>query len=104
MWRIDFTSLQRVWKNFEQNNELIAPNVLFSSQNNEEIKLVYESDHNFKQENNVVLLMTNDDDNAEKYYFTVKNKTKLFSPEWLRNKKEAIINGDNCFQNALMMH
>ena len=48
--------------------------------------------------------MTNDDDNAEKYYFTVKNKTKLFSPEWLRNKKEAIINGDNCFQNALMMH
>ena len=103
MWRIDFTSLQRVWKNFEQNNELIAPNVLFSSQNNEEIKLVYESDHNFKQENNVVLLMTNDD-NAEKYYFTVKNKTKLFSPEWLRNKKEAIINGDNCFQNALMMH
>ena len=106
MWRIDFTSLQRVWKNFEQNNELIAPNVLFSSQNNEEITLVYESGHNFKQENNVVLSMTNDDDdNAEKYYyFTVKNKTELFSPEWLRNKKEAIINGDNCFQNALMMH
>ena len=106
MWRIDFTSLQRVWKNFEQNNELIAPNVLFSSQNNEEITLVYESGHNFKQENNVVLSMTNDDDdNAEKYYyFTVKNKTELFSPEWLRNEKEAIINGDNRFQNALMMH
>ena len=99
-------SHQRVWKNFEQNNESIALNVLFSLQNNEEIALVYESEHNFKRENNAVLLMTNDndddDDDSEKYYhFAVKNKTELFSPEWLRSKKEAIINGDKCFQNAL---
>ena len=44
--------------------------------------------------------MINDD--AEKYYyFAVKNKLELYYSEWLRNKKEAIINGDNCFQNAL---
>ena len=30
------------------------------------------------------------------YYFAVKNKLELYSSEWLRNKKEAIINGDNC--------
>ena len=39
--------------------------------------------------------MTNDD--AEKYYyFAVKSRLELYSSEWLRNKKEAIINGDNC--------
>ena len=34
------------------------------------------------------------------YYFAVKSKVKLFSPEWLRSEKEAIINSDNSFQNA----
>ena len=44
--------------------------------------------------------MINDD--AEKnYYFAVKSKLELYPSEWLRNKKEAIINGDNCFQTAL---
>ena len=46
------------------------------------------------------LLIINDD--AEKYYyFAVKIKLELYSSERLRNKKEAIINSDNCFQNAL---
>ena len=97
---VDFPSHQKDWKNFEQ-NESVALNVLFSSQNSEQITLVYESKHNFKRENNVVLLMINDGDNVEKYYFAVKNKTELFPFEWLRCKKEVIINGDNCFQNAL---
>ena len=35
------------------------------------------------------------------YYFTVKNLLDLNSLEWLRGKKEAIINGINSFQNAL---
>ena len=95
----DFVSRQKVWKKFEQNNESIALNVLFSSKNNEEITLVYKSEHNFEQENNVVLLMINDD--AEKYYYFAVKKIELYSSEWLKNKKEAIINGDNCFQNAL---
>ena len=74
--------------------------LLFASQNSEEITFVYKSEHNFERENNMVLLMINDD--VEKYYyFAVKRKLELYSSEWLRNKKEAITNGDNCFQNAL---
>ena len=41
------------------------------------------------------------DDTEKYYYFPVKSKLELYSSEWLRNKKEAIIDGDNCFQNAL---
>ena len=98
----DFSSHQRDWENFEQNNESIALNVLFASQNSEEITLVYNSEYNFKRKNNMLLLMINDDDNNEKYYyFAVKSKFQLYSSDWLKSKKEAIINGDNCFQNAL---
>ena len=35
----DFSSHQRYWENFEQENNLIALNVLFVSYNSEEIKL-----------------------------------------------------------------
>ena len=35
------------------------------------------------------------------YYFTIRNLSELNSLGWLRGKKEAIINGDNDFQNAL---
>ena len=35
------------------------------------------------------------------YYFAVKNLSELNSLRWLRGKKEAIINNDNSFQNAL---
>ena len=46
--------------------------------------------------------MINDDDDDEKYYyFAVKSKLELYSSEWLRSKKESIINNDNSFQNAL---
>ena len=76
----------------------IALNVLFASQNSEEITLVYKSEHNYNRENNALLLMINDD---EKYYFAVKSKLELYSSEWLRSKKESITNEDNCFQNAL---
>ena len=42
--------------------------------------------------------MINDDDNDENYYyFAVKSKLELYLYEWLRNKKEAVIYGDNCF-------
>ena len=39
-------------------------------------------------------------DNEKYYYFAVKSELELYSSEWLRSKKQAIINGDNCFQNA----
>ena len=89
----DFSSHQRDWKKFEQNNESIALNVLFASQNSEEITFVHESEHTFKRENNVLLLMINGDD--EKYYFAVKSNLELYSSEWLRSKKESITKGDN---------
>ena len=95
----DFSSHQRDWKNFEQNNEWIAINVLFASQNSEEITLVYKLEHNYKPENKVFLLIIND--NEKYYYFTVKIKLELYSSEWLKSKKESISNKDNWFQNAL---
>ena len=97
----DFSSHQGDWENFEQNNESIALNVLFSAQNNEEITLVYKSEHNFKREKNSLLLMINDDDDDEYCHFVVKSKLELYSSEWLRNKKESITIKDNCFRNAI---
>ena len=95
----DFSSHQGDWENFEQDNESIALNDLFASQNSEEITLVYKSEHIYNRENNALLLMINDDD--EKYYFAVKSKLELYSSERLKNKKESITNEDNCLQNAL---
>ena len=39
----DFSSQKRDWENFEQNSESVALNVLFLSQDNEDIMLVYKS-------------------------------------------------------------
>ena len=63
------------WENFEQNNILVALNVLFVSYGSEEIKLVYKSNYN-KRKNQVILLMIND--KVERYcYFAVKNLLQL---------------------------
>ena len=35
------------------------------------------------------------------YYFALQDLLELYSSEWLRCKKTAIINGDSDFQNAL---
>ena len=58
-------------KSLEQNNESIALNVLFTSQNSEEITLIYKSELNLERENNVLLLIINDDEKY--YYFAVNN-------------------------------
>ena len=88
----DFSSHQRHWENFEQNKESIALNVLFSSQDSEEITLLYKSENNYKRENNALLLMINDDEKY--YYFAVKSKLKLYSSECLRSEKESRTNED----------
>ena len=44
--------------------------------------------------------MINDEAN-NCYYFAVKNLSELKSLGWLRGKKEAIINGDVDFEDAL---
>ena len=97
----DFSLHKRDWENFEQNNESMAIDILFSSKDSEEITLLYKSEYNLERENKVLLLMINDDDNEKYYYFAVKSKLELYSSEWLRSKKESITNEDNCFQNAL---
>ena len=97
---IDLSSYQRDWEELEQNNTSIALNVLFVSYNSEEIKLGYKSRFNNKRKKHVILLMINDEAKSS-YYFAVKNLSELYSSEWLRCKKAAIINNDNDFQNAL---
>ena len=86
----DFSSHQIDWEKFEQKNESVAINVLFSSQDSEEITLVYKSEHNLERENKVLLLMINDDDDDEdkKYcYFAAERKLELYSYKWLRSKR-----------------
>ena len=95
----DSSSYQREWEEFEQNNTSIALNILFVSHNSEEIKLACKSNYN-KRKKQVILLMINDEAN-NCYYFAVKNMSESNSLGWLKGKKEAIINGDNEFQNAL---
>ena len=72
---IDFSSHQRYSKKFEQENNLIAVNVLFASHNSEEIKLAYKSTYN-KRKTQVILLMINDEINNY-YYFPIKNWQEL---------------------------
>ena len=56
----DCSSYQIDWEEFEQENTLIALNILFVSHNSEEVKLAYKSSYN-KRKNQVILLrlMTN---------------------------------------------
>ena len=72
---IDFSSCQRDWEEFEQNNTSIALNVLFVSYNSEKIKLAYKSRYNNEHKNHVILLMINDE--AKNCYFAVKNLSEL---------------------------
>ena len=58
----DFSSHQRDWEQFEQNNTSIALNILFAPHNSEEIKLAHKSDCN-KRKNQVILLMINGESN-----------------------------------------
>ena len=100
----DFSSHQKYWKNFEQENNLIALNVLFVSHNSEEINLAYKSSYN-KRKNQVILLMINHETNNY-YYLDIKTLSELDSLGCLQYKKEAIINNNNNnnnnnFQNAL---
>ena len=95
----DFSSHQRYWENFEQEKNSTAINVLFASDNSEEIKLAYKSSYN-KCENQVILLMINDETNNY-YYFAITNLSELNSLGWLQCKQQAIINNNNNFQNAL---
>ena len=58
---IDFTSYQRDWEEFEQNNTSIALNFLFVSHSSEEVKLTHKSRYNNEHKNHEILLMINDE-------------------------------------------
>ena len=96
---MDFSSYQRDWEEFEQENTSIALNILSLSYNSEEVKLAYKSIYN-KRKNQVILLMINDEAN-NCYYFAVKNLLELNSSGWLKVKKKEIINGNAKFEDAL---
>ena len=95
----DFSSYQRDWEEFEQENTSIALNISFISHNSEEINLAHKSRYN-KCKNQVILLMINDEAN-NCYYFAVKNLLELNSSGWLKVKKKEIINGNAKFEDAL---
>ena len=96
---MDSSSYQRDWEEFEQENTSTALNILFVSHNSEEIKLAYKSSYN-NCKNQATLLMINDKAN-NCYYSAVKKLSEINSLGWLRGKKEAIINGDADFEDAL---
>ena len=99
--RVDtnFSSYQRDWEEFEQNNTSIALNILFVSYNSEEIKLAYKSNYN-KRKNQVISLMISRLANNY-YYFALQNLSELNSSGCLRGKKETIISSDNDLEDAL---
>ena len=78
----DFLSHQRYWKNFEQENNSIAINILLVSHNSEEIKVSYKSSYN-ERKNQVILLMINDEANNY-YYFAIKDLLELNSLGWVK--------------------
>ena len=73
----DFSSYQRKWEEFEQNNTSIALNFLFVPHNSEEVKFTYKSNYN-KRKNQVILLMISDEAN-NCYCFAVKKLSELNS-------------------------
>ena len=90
---IDFSSHQRCWENFEQENNLIAINVLFLSHNSEEIKIANKSSYN-KRKSQLMLLVINEEANNY-YYVAIKSLLELNPLEWLQRKKDAINNNNN---------
>ena len=64
---IEFPATSKDWKEFEQNNESIALNVLYVPHGNEKISLAYKSKHHLNREEQVTLLMIS---NGKKWYYT----------------------------------
>ena len=75
-WKeIDFPSLLKDWKKFEQNNKTTALNILFAPHSAKQTRHAYKSKHNFKRENKVILLMIAD--SKKWHYLFVKSLPAL---------------------------
>ena len=58
-----FYQIKKIWNDFEKKQPKIALNILYVSQNTEEIRHAYKSNHNLKRQNQVILLMMTDGEN-----------------------------------------
>ena len=86
-WKeIDFPSLSKDWKNFEQNNKTTALNILIVPHNAKQTRHAYKSKHNFKRENKVILLMITD--GKKWHYLTVKCLPALLKGISSNHKKD----------------
>ena len=70
-----FPSHSDVWKKFEQNNGIIALNILYVPYNIKQIRPAYISKYNGNRDNQVILLMITD--NEKWHYLAVKNLSGL---------------------------
>ena len=77
-WKdIEFPSHSKDSEKFEQNNEIIALNILFVPYNTKQIRSAYISKYNHERHDKVNLLMiTNNDENW--HYLAVKSLSRLF--------------------------
>ena len=64
---IEFPATSKDWKKFEQNNELIALNVLYVPHGTKNISLSYISKHSLNREEQAILLMIS---NGETWHYT----------------------------------
>ena len=55
-----FYQIKKIWNDFEKKQPKIALNILYMSQNTEEIRHAYKSKHNLKRQNQVIFLMMTD--------------------------------------------
>ena len=58
-----FYQIKKIWNDFEKKQPKIALNILYMSQNTEEIRHAYKSKHNLKRQNQVIFLMMTDGEN-----------------------------------------
>ena len=80
---------------FEQNNKIIAMNILFVLHNTETISIAYRSNYNHKRKNQAILLIITD--GKKWHYLSVRSLSALFIGITSNN------NGDfyclNCFHS-----
>ena len=92
-WKdINFPSHKEDWNTFENNNRLIALNILFVPYNTKQIRPAYVSKYNYDRENQVNLLMIADD--KKWHYLAIKSIQMLLRGITSKN------NGDFCFLNC----
>ena len=77
-WKgIEFPSHSKNWKKFDQNNKIIALNILFVPYNTKIIRVAYKSKYNHKRDNQVNLLIITDD-GENWHHLAVKSISALF--------------------------